>query len=1009
MNHVRTYVMVVIATLFCVQSSVAQQWPDSKGRDFWFTFLPNFHNSESEIESDVLVQKEHQLYIYIAAERPTTGTITWTTGDGTRESLAFRIDDVKQLYSTSVYYRDTELRGVSENGAGFDFFGSDNETVSPKSFHVVANDDVTVYALNQAVTTSDAFLILPTDAIAEDYVVLAYTSDIRFSNVQQGTLEANATPSQFAVVATADSTVVDITPSVPTIKNPNKIRQQIMLQQGESYLVQADMRVGGTADLTGTLVRASQPVAVFAGHQRTVLPLSFANTLFSRDCLVEQMNPIRTWGKSAFLTPHARSSNEILAGYDLFRVVAAFDSTAVTVDGQERAILDAGMVFEDSLRSAKEVRTTRPALVAQFKKTSSGNNGGVDNRRSGDPFMMLVPPAEQFMNSYRFINIQSYTYTFGINNKLIVDDSIYKEQWMNVVIPTSGIASLTIDGIPVPSGRFQQIGNTAFSWAQIPMTDGAHEATSDTTFGIYVYGYGEANSYGYIGGMSFRPLDVNPPALEGQNTCDGFEGSFTDSLLADSRITSVGVVPGTEVNATFTVAAFNPPQAVVAFEAALRDPYLDGSLVVEAEDAVEQTSRFDIVLPGFTVSPVGRRNAAQPLQRAYVIPIDRERCDSVEIENYGLYAQTISNLRFSGTTVVTSPQAPFTMTPGERITVRFCRTGTMEQVVTDTLLIGDTCQLRPMLAAQIEEKFDKEGPKVQGEADICSTRVDVRIDDEIGADLGLAEARVLDSVTVNCIVELQDSTTLLRTYRIDVLDPYLDAIYGFEAIDSADNITRYIDTIPGFMMSVDGDLAPITTHDLGLQPIGTLTCDTIDLVNEGVQSISLPNVYIQENIVFSTPQQQFTIRIDPRGGGSQLIVCFEPLVADTSLLLSDTIELYQGCLVRKIAVFGRGKGLEYAGISRCEVPVEASTTHIIGGVTVLPQPAQEWLTLVLERPTEAVDVSLVDLSGITVFHRTWRGTAAEAVVLDVAGLHPGAYGCRVITDHGIMNTVCVIR
>ncbi|MBK6291096.1 MAG: IgGFc-binding protein [Ignavibacteria bacterium] len=1006
MRSLLPYVIVMFVLLGTLNIS-AQQWPDSKGRDFWFSFLPNFHNSEDEIEADPVLQREHQLYIYIGAERPTSGTISWTRSDGTTQTLPFRINDVRQLFSTSVYYRDVELRGVSDNGVGFDFFSSDNESVSPKSFHVVADDDVTVYALNQATLTSDAFLILPTDAVAEDYVVLAYTSDIRYSGIQQQSLDPNSTPSQFAVVATADSTIVDITPSVPTVKNPNMIRQRVILQQGESYLVQADMRIGGKADLTGTLVRASLPVAVFAGHQRTVLPLSFIGTLGSRDCLVEQMNPIRTWGKSAFLTPLARSSDEVAAGYDLFRVVAAFDSTAVIVDGQERTILDAGMVFEDSLVTAREVRTSRPALAAQYKKTSSVGGGG--STRSGDPFMMLVPPAEQFMKSYRFINIQSYTYTVDGNGIIVVDDSIYKEQWMNVVIPTTGIPSLLIDGVSVPQGRFQQIGTTSFSWAQIPLTDGTHEVRSDTTFGIYVYGYGVANSYGYIGGMSFRPLDVNPPALVGENTCNGFEGEFTDSLLADTRITRVGVVPGTEVNATFTVPAFTPPQAVVPFSAALRDIYLDGSLSVEATDAVDQTSRFDIVLPGFTVAPVGSRNAAQPLQRAYVIPIDRERCDSFEIENYGLYAHTISALRFSGTTTVTSPQAPFTLLPGQRITVRFCRTGTMEQVVIDTLLVGDTCLLRPVLAAQIEEKFDKEGPKVQGEADVCSTRVDVRIDDEVGADLGLREARILDSVLVNCIVELQDSSTLVRTYRIDVLDPYLDAIYGFEAIDSADNITRFIDTIPGFMMSINGDLSPVTTFDMGLQAIGTLTCDTIDLVNQGVQSISLPTVYVQENLFFSTPQQQFSIRIDPLGGGARLIVCFEPLAADTTAVLSDTIEIYQGCLVRKIVVVGRGKGLEYAGISRCNVPVDATTTTLIGGVTVVPQPANEWITLVLSQPAETVEVRLVDISGMTVLQRTWHGAATEAVLLDVAGVPPGAYGCHVITPNGVANTVCVIR
>ncbi len=612
------------------------------------------------------------------------------------------------------------------------------------------------------------------------------------------------------------------------------------------------------------------------------------------------------------------------------------------------------------------------------------------------------------MSSYRFINIQSYIYDV-VGGRLVVIDSIYTEQWTNVVIPSVGISTLRLDGAQVNPGLFAQIGTTGFSWAQLRMTDGVHEITADTTFGIYVYGYGIANSYGYIGGMSFRPLDITPPSISGLVACYDFKGAITDSLIADTRVTSISIVPGTDVNTIFTSGLFAPPQPLVTFQIALRDLYLDGSISVEAKDAVDQVTRYDVVLPGFTISPVGSRNNPQPLQRAYIVPIGRERCDSFEIENYGAHPHTISSIGFSGTTRVTEPVAPFTMASGERRMVRFCRAGTSEQVVFDTLLIGDTCVTRPVLAAQIEEKLDKEGPKIQGNADVCSTLVDVLINDNVDADLGLRSARVLDSVTTNCVVTLVDSVVLERTYRIEVTDPYLDAIYGFEAIDSADNINRMIDTIPGFMMAVDGDLSRLTFLDLGIQPVGTLTCDTVTLSNLGIQSISIPRVYVQENIVFSVPQHQFTINVSRLSGTSSLIVCFEPLVSDTSVLLTDTIEIWQGCLVRKIAVSGRGKGLAYSGLSRCDVPIDATTGRIVGGVQAVPQPADDGLTLVLDRPTQSMTVQLVDVSGIIVLERAWQGQSTRAILLDVAELRPGAYGCRITTDYGTVNTVCVVR
>jgi len=999
--------LAVLTMLFIFNCSelFSQTWPDSKGRDFWFTYIPNFHNNEDQILTDAVLAKEHELYIYVGADRPTSGKITWRLDNGAIRTQAFTITDIRQLYTMSVFYRGAELRGVNASGVVLDWVNSDNEKAVLQSFHIEADDDVTVYALNQASLTSDAFLVLPTDALAEDYVVVSYNSDVR-DGLSNG-IDPASTPSQFAVVATADSTFVNITPSVPTPMNPNRVSQRIQLQEGESYLVQADMRVGKNPDLTGTLIRATKPVAVFSGHQRATLPIDFRGQLASRDCVVEQLNPIRTWGKNGFVTPFSRSSTELSVGYDIYRVVAAYDSTVVYVDGQERTILPAGGFFEDSLLFAKEIQTSRPTLTAQYKKTS-GSALSTQDRRTGDPFMMIVPPSEQYMSQYRFISIQSYQYS-NATGVLSKADSIYKEQWLNVVIPTSKVATLMLDNVLVNTGLFQQIGASAFSWAKINMTDGVHAIKADTTFGIYVYGYGLANSYGYLGGMSFRPLDITPPVIAGVVSCRGFDGSVTDSLIADSRVSSVVLVPGTENNVIFTLGSFLPPQAVVPFRIALADPYLDGSITVEAVDAVGQKTKYDLALVGFTISPVGLRNDANPLQRSYIVPIDRERCDSFEIENYGLYPHTITSARFKGASTVSSPQSPFTMLPGERLMVRFCRTGTAEQIVSDTLILGDTCVERSALIAVFDEQLDKSGPKVQAEMDVCSTRVDVVINDNVGSDLGLRSARVLDSVVVNCIVTITDSADLEQKYRIDVIDPYLDAIYGFEAVDSADNVTLTIDTIPGFMLSVNGNLAPVYSIDFGACSIGVLTCDTINLMNSGISPILLSYIYVQQNVLFSLPQQQFSIDVRPLGGRASLIACFEPKVADTTLELSDTLELRQGCLVRKIALLGRGKGLIYSGISRCNTPVESTTQRILGGVVAIPQPARENVTLVLERSTSAATVRLVDVSGVTVLERSWSGEPTMAIILDVTGLRPGAYGCRITTDSAILSTMCIIR
>jgi hypothetical protein len=55
------------------------------------------------------------------------------------------------------------------------------------------------------------------------------------------------------------------------------------------------------------------------------------------------------------------------------------------------------------------------------------------------------------------------------------------------------------------------------------MADGAHTIDSPRLMGLYVYGYGEAVSYGYVGGMAFVP-DIEDDAVTAgpdQSICIG--------------------------------------------------------------------------------------------------------------------------------------------------------------------------------------------------------------------------------------------------------------------------------------------------------------------------------------------------------------------------------------------------------------------------------------------------------------------------------------------------------
>ena len=1000
-KYVRLTLVTILTLLFTLPAVGQEEFPDSRGTDFWFTFMPNFHNNLGDLPTDVALQQEHQLYVYIGSEVPTSGTITMTDEQGNVRVEPFTITDPTQMYEFRTFFLDYELRGFNPSGF-LDFFNMQTEEPANQSFHVQADDDVSVYALNQGRLTSEAFLVLPTDALGDDYAVMAYTTDTR-SFSANGEPNGNTTPTQFAVVATEDNTVVEITPTTFTMKSNPGETQSVLLQQGQSYLVQGDPRIDRFADLTGSIVSASKPVAVFGGHQRALLPIEEIGNLGSRDCLVEQMNPIRTWGKRSFVIPMAVSSNEVSIGDNLYRVVSAFDSTVVYVDGVEVTILEEGEYFESALRQAREITTSRPSMVAMFKKTAGTPNPG--DTRNGDPFMMLVPPPEQFMDSYRFVNIQAYEYLI-LGGRPEPINTIYKEQWLNVVIPTVGTGTLVLDGQPV-SANWQRIANTDHSFAQIRMSDGVHSISADTLFGIYVYGYGAANSYGYIGGMAYRPLDVFPPRIRGTVNCGVYEGVITDSLRGDTRVTAVSVVPGTELNTTFTLGSFEPPQAIVPFQVGLVDPFQDGQITVRATDGVRQTITVPIVVPGFTVGGVGRGSDPDPENRQRIIPIGQNRCDTVTLENYGLFAREVTILRTTGKGVITEPALPLTLSPGDQVDVVICRTSDVGGIELDTLIIGDTCGERTVWAVEIDVRDDQLGPDITGNVDPCSTSVDVTIADDRPFDFGIESIRVMNEVLENCTVEERTTGVARSTYRIDILDPFQDAVYGFEAVDSAGNTSQTIDTIPGFTLAINDEAGEFSSRRLPGIPLGEVVCETITLTNYGSRDQVIRDVLVLGNLRFSIPQHQFTITIPP-GGSAPLTICYEPVIADT-IPDVDTLVFLHGCVDKRLEVKANGSEVIYQGLTRCDVPVEVNVARLPTPIMVMPQPADDVLTLVLGDKTEALMVRVVDLQGAEVLSADWSGAPTQSVQLNVSQIAAGTYGLFVRSDTGTYRTMVIVR
>ena len=343
-------------------------------------------------------------------------------------------------------------------------FSSSDVVEQGAAVRVSATEQITVYGLNQLTLSTDAFAALPTEVLGQRYRVVAWSGGLNG-------------PSQFAIAGvpafdgdTTTPTTVTITPSAAAGGRPAGVPYSIVLNPFDAYQLQSE------GDLTGSLIQANRPIAVYAGNRCANIPTQ--ETGFC-DHVVEQLPPVDTWGTEALTVPLATRT----AG-DTFRILADQNGTVVQLDGAspESFTLNAGQFAERNLSGNYRITASAPILVTQY------SNGTQWDGVTSDPFMMLIPSADQFIRSYTFA-------TPGTG---------FPENYANIVALTSDVAAgnVLLDGASLPAAAFTALPGTAFSGAQIPISIGSHTLLSPNPAGLYVYGYAAFDSYGYPGGFS---------------------------------------------------------------------------------------------------------------------------------------------------------------------------------------------------------------------------------------------------------------------------------------------------------------------------------------------------------------------------------------------------------------------------------------------------------------------------------------------------------------------------
>ena len=350
--------------------------------------------------------------------------------------------------------------------------------------------------------TNDASLVLPEHALSKEYMVLSRpTMGINRSGQFYGT------PGFFSVVATkAGNTKVTITFSANAHSGSGSVKAYTKGQTASFTLAQTDVLqilsqvptscvntkydpimatgycdLSKTTDLTGTIIKTTQDVAVFAGHDCTFVPYD----KWACDHLEEQLFPTASLGKK-YIATHAKSSGK---DPTLYRIVSASGENAIGFDPpvHNPVSLDKGKYIEFVSSQDFLAAGSDKFIVVQFMVGQNYSSMTPGEGAPGDPAMALAVPIEQYRSSYRFLAPQSY-----------------EKNFVNVIAPTN--STVELDGKAIDQAEFMPVGKTKYQVAKILIQGGAHHIKSKSRFGITVYGVGSYTSYMYPGGLDLKAL-----------------------------------------------------------------------------------------------------------------------------------------------------------------------------------------------------------------------------------------------------------------------------------------------------------------------------------------------------------------------------------------------------------------------------------------------------------------------------------------------------------------------
>ena len=371
-----------------------------------------------------------------------------------------------------------------------------------KAYKVVSTLPIVAYQFNPLdnanVFSNDASLLVPRAAFDVEYYNMSFESEDR-RNPPPGQDSTHNYHSYVTIVAWQDMTMIEVTPTAAV--QASATQPAIAANTPTMFTLQAfdvlTLQASGAGDLTGTKIKAvnaTTTFGVFGGHEA----MGFGETTppdsthsagpCCADHIEEMMFPTSTWGKTFAI---ARSQMRGTMEPDMLRIMAQKPGTMITFSGPVTGscpMLNPGQFCQVKIMSDTAIQSNEPILVGHYLESAIWQDplfGSVVGE--GDPSMAIAVPTEQYRSDYT-----------------ILVPSQYAKNFLSISAPANG--AVLVDGNPVTLAPF---ASGAYRANRTMVTAGAHKITCPAGCGIEVYGYSDAVSYMFAGGLDLKQIVIN--------------------------------------------------------------------------------------------------------------------------------------------------------------------------------------------------------------------------------------------------------------------------------------------------------------------------------------------------------------------------------------------------------------------------------------------------------------------------------------------------------------------